>query len=350
MHLTIYQRAELEKITAQRPGETHIGETIRLLSSPVASYQALAQALKDATVYGIRYVILGIPEDIGPRANCGRAGAEHSFAAFLQHFCNLQDNQHLNLNACLLLGEVALDDLQKQSAVASLNQLRALTEQIDTRVEAVLSAIFAAGLEPIIIGGGHNNCYPILKALAAHSGKAANAINLDPHADFRALEGRHSGNGFHYAKEHDALGKYHVIGLDEFRNNQAIFDALNAHKVGYTSHQALFYRQTVPLPEALTHALEEMKDAPLGIEVDVDAIQNVPASAYTYVGVSHQDANYYVYTSAKANNATYLHLAEAAPSLHPVSQQEGERQCGQILSSLVLSYLQGRSAFLNSHQ
>ena len=53
----------------------------------------------------------------------------------------------------------------------------------------MIKAIFDANLEPIIIGGGHNNCYPIIKALYPNSTPCC-AINFDPHADFRAAEGR----------------------------------------------------------------------------------------------------------------------------------------------------------------
>lgn len=54
-------------------------------------------------------------------------------------------------------------------------------------------------MTPIAIGGGHNNAYPMLKGYSLAKKEKINAINCDPHADFRALEGRHSGNGFSYA-------------------------------------------------------------------------------------------------------------------------------------------------------
>ena len=44
--------------------------------------------------------------------------------------------------------------------------------QLDQRVEAILSLIFKAGLEPIVIGGGHNNCLGIMKALAKYKNTA----------------------------------------------------------------------------------------------------------------------------------------------------------------------------------
>ena len=102
-------------------------------------------------------------EDIGPRANLGNGGAQQAWLAFLKRFLNQTHNQFLNHERVLLLGEVALDDLNQQAANldnkndADLAKLRELCGDIDTRVEQVLAMIFAAGLEPIVIGGGHNN-------------------------------------------------------------------------------------------------------------------------------------------------------------------------------------------------
>jgi formiminoglutamase len=61
---------------------------------------------------------------------------------------------------------------------------------------------------------GHNNAYGCIKGAAKGLYKAGiiplvqiNAINLDAHADFRPLEGRHSGNAFRYADEDGLPGK-----------------------------------------------------------------------------------------------------------------------------------------------
>ena len=45
--------------------------------------------LEKAKHDGTRYVIFGIPEDIGPRANLGFGGADKGFHAFLTKFLNL---------------------------------------------------------------------------------------------------------------------------------------------------------------------------------------------------------------------------------------------------------------------
>ena len=34
-----------------------------------------------------------------------------------------------------------------------------------------MTHLLKAGLELIVVGGGHNNCYPIIRAAATHSGR-----------------------------------------------------------------------------------------------------------------------------------------------------------------------------------
>ena len=71
----------------------------------------LQQALVDAAQFGIRYVLLGICEDIGPKANLGNGGANEAWPAFLKRFLNQPHNQFIATQKVLLLGEVNTDDL-----------------------------------------------------------------------------------------------------------------------------------------------------------------------------------------------------------------------------------------------
>ena len=249
----------------------------------------------------------------------------------------------------MLLGEVNSDDLQSQSKTLDnanaegLAQLRRLCGELDERVTAVLKPVFDAGLEAIVIGGGHNNCYPILKALSTSEAKPCNAINFDPHADFRAIEGRHSGNGFHYAYQDGYLYDYHVVGMHEQKNNQTIISSLTNAGFTYTTYQTLQVMRSRSLTSDCTHSLARFKiDKPLGIEVDVDAISGMPVSAFTNCGFSVSDAEHFVYLGATHSASRYLHLCEAAPSTHPNGLEQGITEAGQVLSGLVCSYLLGK--------
>ncbi|RUO79928.1 arginase [Idiomarina tyrosinivorans] len=326
-----------------REGETKVGQAIHLL--PVeGDYQ---QQINDAWQQGRRIAVLGIPESIGVKGNLGRAGAELGWQAFLQSFLNLQATGIIPLDELLLVGAVDCDDIQQQAEAldpneqTELNRIRELCGIVDGRVKAVVEPLFEAGFEVIAIGGGHNNAYPLLTALAQATGQSCGAVNLDPHADFRPREGRHSGNGFSYAYTEGALSAYHVLGLHEAKNSvqslRQMFDA----GVRYDAvHQLLTEGFANALDSTMSRAVSWQR--PLAIEVDVDAISQAPASAMNYTGVTFADAFSYVSRLAEVAEARYLHLAEAAPGLHPAGEAEGRRACGQLLSELVLAYFQGR--------
>jgi len=343
-YLTVYDESAVKALCTTRVNETKAWQSMALLDTKVN----VQQALIDAAQFGIRYVLLGICEDIGPRANLGNKGAQHAWPAFLKRFLNQPHNQFIATQKVLLLGEVNTTDLMLQSNQLSakqpeqLTQLRELCRQLDERVEAVLSLIFKAGLEPIVIGGGHNNCLGIIRALSKHSQNPINAINLDPHADFRPCEGRHSGNGFTYAYDEQHLNSYHVIGLHELKNNQATLDAMAQANHRFTSYQAIAVRREITLSSAVTHALNSTDNYALGIEVDLDSITYMPVSAYNCSGFSVADAEHFVHLAASNRRAKYLHLCEAAPSQHPNGLDAGAEHTGQVLSALTNSYLQAK--------
>lgn len=346
--LNIYSESDIAPFFSPREGEQKIGQSLFFINTQVD----FNQALNDAAQFGIKYVLVGIPEDIGPRANCGNGGSELGWQAFLSRFLNMQANRFFASEQILLLGEIDVASIQTQStnldarSTQDLSKLRQLCSEIDDAVEPVLTAIFNAGLEPIVIGGGHNNSYPLLKALASSTHSQVSAVNLDPHADFRSLEGRHSGNGFRYAYENGSLSNYHVIGLHELKNNEAIFNALEKAHFTFDSYQAIKVRQSLTLQDSCTRFKSKAikQGLPLGIEVDVDSISHMPVSAFTNCGFSVSEAEQFVYNMATLPLSRYLHLCEAAPQTHPVSLNQGMNEAGQILSALVYAYLMGKQA------
>lgn len=341
-YLKVYDERLVKRVCTYRENETKVGQSIVLLNPEVNVQQALC----DAAQFGMRFVLLGVCEDIGPKANMGKGGAQRAWSAFLQHFLNQPHNQFLAVQKVLLLGEVDVDDLIAQSELLDnqqaeqLHKLRSLCSELDERVESVLSLIFKAGLQPIVIGGGHNNCLGIIRALAKYKNTPINAINFDPHADFRECEGRHSGNGFRYAYNENHLKNYHVIGLHELKNNQDILNAMAQAGFKFTSYQAIQVARKINLSSAINNALNNFDARPLGIEVDVDSITSMPVSAYNYCGFSVNDAEHFVYLTAQYKHSEYLHLAEGAPAQHANSLAAEEKQCGQVISALVNSYIQ----------
>ncbi|MCC5854762.1 MAG: formimidoylglutamase [Idiomarina sp.] len=326
-----------------REGETRIGQAIACLPAS-DNYQEALQNLRDA---GRQVALVGVPESIGPRANLGRGGAELSWEAFLTQFLNLQSSPALPVQDLLLVGAVDCVDLMTEAATLraeephELQRLRELCAILDRRVEQVLAPLFAAGFEVVLIGGGHNNAYPLLSALHRVTEQGCGAVNLDPHADFRPREGRHSGNGFSYAYMDGALEFYHVMSLHEGKNTATSLRNFSDAGFRYHSIHRLYDMQFIDAMRDVV-AKAASWQVPLGIEVDVDAIQGAPASAYATTGVTMSQAFRYVSEMAALANARYLHLAEAAPACHPAGEAAGRLHAGQLLSELTLAWLLAR--------
>ena len=199
-----FKQTDLSKITNFRNGEVKFGE--KMIITP--KDEDLVTFLKNAEA---KYVLFGIPEDIGVRANLGRSGTSSAWEAAIKSIANIQHNRFCKGSQIIVLGTIDTISLTKEAEKLDENnpedrkQLFQLVEQIDKEVSHLVYNIVKANKIPIIIGGGHNNAYGNIKGTALGKGKAVNAINFDAHSDFRILEGRHSGNGFSYAYEEGFL-------------------------------------------------------------------------------------------------------------------------------------------------
>lgn len=328
MSLTFYTRKNLLDRTAVRPGETKVGEQLTTLNPN--SFESL-HAL-DAT-----YVLLGIAEDIGVRANHGRPGTARAWEAFLQAFLNVQANDFLPLKRVALLGCISPEKQMNRaerltpSNEQDLKDLRNLTAEVDELVWPVIKRIVEAGKIPLVIGGGHNNAYPIIKGVSLALGKAIQTLNCDPHSDFRALEGRHSGNGFSYAKQEGYLGNYAIVGLHEGYNSAKNLSDLKLGKVHTYFFEEAFVRNAIGFAKMIEQALNNLpKDSPTGLELDLDSIAGLPVSAFSPSGLCVEDARTYVNLFVRNRKPVYVHFCEGAPNL-------GEN--GAVLVGKVLAYL-----------
>ncbi len=356
MHMTqglkvkLCQQGDIEKIVSKRDGETKVGQVIRLLDRAADKIpDALSQARKD----GANYAIVMIPEDIGPRANSGRGGAQKAPATFLSYFLNMQANRYFDYSKAVLVGEIDVDDLMEKSNKADVKVLRDLCGQLDERVAPVIQSIVASGMEPVVIGGGNNNSLPVIQgvveALRSFDGTIGmSVVNCDPHADFRRLEGRHSGNPFSYANDRGYLKRYCVFGMHENYNNEDMLDRLANNGFPTFSYEDFAVRGETTFPESVKKMCAYLADGahPVGCELDVDGIINMPASARTPFGISQEEAAMFVHAVATSVDSYYLHLSEAAPEW---SSDEGDKQTGKGLALLVVTYLKAREQYRRKH-
>ncbi len=217
--------SDLAKITNHRSGEIKFGEKMFTIPKEVSPEDFLLTC-------EAKYVLFGIPEDIGIRANYGRPGAATAWESAIKAIANIQHNRFCKGNKILILG--TLDVSLEMESVKSLDfnaindrlKMSEIVEKLDKEVAHIICTIIKAGKIPIVIGGGHNNSYGNIKGAALAKGKPINAINFDAHSDFRILEGRHSGNGFSYAFEEGFLKKYFIFGLHESYTSKSVLDII----------------------------------------------------------------------------------------------------------------------------
>ncbi len=319
------QSIHTKALVSNRQGEKKLNALLE--ASPTPADQT------DWSAFSQKYVLLGLCEDIGVRANLGRPGASGAYWAFLQSFINQQINSAFNPEDILMGGHY-----EKDTSATELKTLRQLVGTIDEEIAPVIENIIKADKIPILIGGGHNNAYPAMKGLHRATGCPLSIVNFDAHTDFRDLEGRHSGNAFSYARKEGFLKEYWVVGLSEAYTSQSILDAFDqwngAHVVSYEN---IYVQRQFDLSTVLER-LSLLPDDPahvLGVEIDMDVIERFPSSAMNSVGMPLSDILHSVHFLSKKTQVGYYHICEAAPAL----AQEGGRIVGRALSAIVSQIL-----------
>ena len=329
MSLQFYTTEDLKKHTLKRKGEEKFGDCVGLANS--------WQGLEKSTA---KYALLGIPEDVGIRANMGRAGAAKAWNSCLSALCNIQSNSYTNPSNTIIVGEVDCKAQQESACNLDINDPDYLTKignlvsQIDTKVSKVVAKIISAKKIPVIVGGGHNNSYGNIKAAATALKAPIHCINLDPHTDFRALEHRHSGNGFRYAMQEGYLEKYYILGLHKNYTSGEIFDTINTlkEKINYSFFED--YITGTPFKQMLEEAKNFCTDKPFGLELDMDAIKQMGSSAISPSGFSLVQARAYLCYFSKLKNCKYIHICEGAPP-HEIHYNQVAKALSYLVSDVI---------------
>jgi formiminoglutamase len=345
-HFKVYTKQDILSLVRLRRFETKLGERVQVLNNEIslASIQNLSA----------KYVVFGIPEDIGVQANYGTGGTRTAWLPFLQSFLNVQSNDFLVGEEIAVIGYFDFGDIEyliDKNALDGEEKLEAYrhaVNAIDEEVEGLVKSIVAADKIPVAIGGGHNNAYPMIKGAAKGLHQIQkiplpqiNCINLDAHTDFRPSEGRHSGNGFRYAEEDGFLQKYCVVGIHENYLPQNVWlDIVNNPFVDFITFEDIFIHEKRTIRQAVSHAIEFTEDNFSGIELDLDCLENILSSACTPSGMETVHARQYVNLCAAHAKACYLHICEGATRL---ATGKTDESTGKLISYLV-------SDFIKMHQ
>jgi formiminoglutamase len=345
-HLKIYNKQDILSLTRLRRFETKLGERVHVVSNASSLETSIRQS--SAT-----YILFGIPEDLGAKGNFGLGGADTLWIPFLQSFLNIQSNDFLDGTEILLVGHFDFGDIQylidttAKGDEEKIEAYRHAVNTIDDEVEHLAKIITESKKIPLVIGGGHNNTYPLIKGTAKGWHKAGsiplaqvNCINLDAHADYRPMEGRHSGNAFRYAEEDGYLQKYCVIGLHENYIPQNIWvDIVNNPFIDCITFEDIFVHEKRSFIQAVAHATGFTEDTLTGIDIDIDGIQNTLSSAMTPVGINPIHARQYISFAAADSKPAYLYICEGATRL---SDGRTDATSGKLAAYLVSDFVKGR--------
>ncbi len=303
-HFKIYAQSDIDIEISIRDGEEKLGQYVQVYrdcneSSEVA---ITIDGLKNSSA---KFVLLGIPEDIGVRANLGLPGTKTAWRVALKSLLNTQHNSFLKGEDILVLGHFEINEPNDQTVLG----LRSKVKEIDELVYPIICQIIGVGKVPIVIGGGHNNSFPIIyAAYLANKNQKISVVNIDAHTDLRSpLEGRHSGNGFSTAILNGYLNQYRIFGLHQNYVHKEIafliakdldIDALYFEDLLKSEHSVLNHWTT----------FTENLLGPCGLEIDLDSIENVLSSAITPSGFALNDIRKILTNTQK--KFCYLHICE----------------------------------------
>lgn len=327
--LKIYGKTEILSLVDRREGETRLGERVQFVTALDQLQQSTAG-----------FVLLGIPEDIGVRANYGIAGAATAWQPALKTLLNTQSNSFLEGSELLVLGHFSFSD----PSPLTMESLQQTVSGIDEQVYPVIREIIAAGKVPILIGGGHNNAYPILKGLSLALNQPVNTINIDAHADLRPAKGRHSGNGFSHAIAAGFLKHYAIFGLHKNYNNTAILNTIAANP----DIKAVYFDDLLGndletpsnlIPPSFQQLLRSLpEETGTGLEIDLDCIENVLSSAFTPSGFHLNDIRRIILNTSR--KFAYMHVCEGATQMANGRESAGT---AKTIAYLVTDFIRAQS-------
>ncbi len=110
------------------------------------------------------------------------------------------------------------------------------------------------------------------------------------------------------------------------------------HSLYFSTYEDVFIRESKTFTNTLNNNIGFVKNNQCGVELDLDAITNVPTSAKTSSGLSPTQARQYAYQCGKQLNTLYLHVAEGAPIL---SHIKADNKTGKLIAYLISDFIKG---------
>ena len=143
LHLKIYNKQDILSLTRIRRFETKLGERLQVIHDT----SDIAKSLATSTA---KYVLFGVPEDLGAKGNYGIGGTDTLWIPFLQSFLNIQSNDFFDGAEVLLLGHFDFGDIQylidttARTQDEKIEAYRHAVNKVDDEVEQLAKMITEA--------------------------------------------------------------------------------------------------------------------------------------------------------------------------------------------------------------
>lgn len=170
------------------------------------------------------YAMLGFMSDEGVRRNLGRVGAKDGPDAFRQAFSKLPIHQSINLYDAGNVRCVAGD-----------------LEEAQAELGARVCQLLQLGLQPLVVGGGHETAFGHYQGLHKFfQSKEVAILNFDAHFDLRDLKKPSWGSsGTPFRQIYTLLSEqkqkffYYCAGIQDQANTKSLFDFAKQAGVEY---------------------------------------------------------------------------------------------------------------------
>ncbi len=173
-------------------------------------------------VEAMRVAVVGFPSDEGVRRNGGRPGAAAGPDALRRALYKLTPDAEHPAFTSLLDRTADLGDVPVTGDVEADQQ----------RLGETLAPLLAAGVVPVLLGGGHETSFGHFLGYVG-ADLDVEILNWDAHVDVRPLKDglAHSGSPFRQALEHESgrCTRYQVAGLQPHSTARAHLDVIDEH-------------------------------------------------------------------------------------------------------------------------
>ena len=116
------------------------------------------------------------------------------------------------------------------------------------------------------------------------------------------------------------------------------FKTMNKIKsVHYNTFEEIKIRKENKLRTELQRALDHIGNTSYGVEIDCDAIENIPSSAQTPSAFSVNNVREFVNFFGQNKNVAYLHICEASP------KKKQQDQVGRLISYFITDFMRSNA-------